>query len=148
MSAVQFRTRDLVLIAIFILLLVILFWPSGDDESEVEANPEDLAIVESPTPEPTSTPTQPQERSCKPGDAARVLNRWVAALNNADLDRLAEMLPDRGAPTPTTVSFPGMDRTILHSFRVHESGAMSQPIDVLDYLETRVDDQHEHWRKL
>src|SRR5688572_2348654 len=141
MSAVQLRTRDLVLIAIFVLLLILLLWPSGDEEPEADADPDDLAIVESPTPEPTATPAPQRDLSCEQGDAARVLISWVAALNNADIDTLADMLPDHGAPTPSTVTFPGMNQEILHSFQVHESGALSRPVDVLDYLEIRVQEQ-------
>jgi hypothetical protein len=142
------RTRDLIIIAGFVVLLAILFWPSGGDDPETDAAPEDDFSSMTPTPDTTSTPEPEPEQAttCEPGDSARLLNRWVGALNAGDTELLASMFPERGASVPTAASFPGMDQSILHSFTVHESGAMSDPVEVLDYLAERRQSQNEHWR--
>jgi hypothetical protein len=146
MSAQQRRIRDLVAIAIFVALLLVLFWPAGDDDDSGDAAPDGVAETGTPTPEPTALPANQRELACEPADAFRVLNAWVGAFNTGDSETLAEMLPEEGAETPVASSYPGMDQAILHSFTIHESGTMSAPEDVLDYLVSRQSEHNERWR--
>lgn len=140
------RTRDLIVVAVFVLILAVLFWPSGEDDAGTEAGPDGVSELESPVPSPVTTPDLAQDDSCEPQHASDLLDRWISSFNDGDLDALAAMLPSTGAASPTSVSFPGMDQSILHVFRLHESGEMSSPADVLDYLETRHSEQGEQWR--
>lgn len=146
MTAGRRRIRDLVAAALFVGLLAILFWPSGSDDPESEAAPDGVAEVEEPTPEPEETPIPRRELSCEDGGAVRVLNAFVAAVNSSDRETLQAMLPQQGAETPITRSYSGMNQSQLHSFRIHESGAMTDPAEVVDYLEHRVNEVGERWR--
>ena len=146
MTAGQRRTRDLIGIALFILLLAFLFWPSGDEEPDADASPDGVAEHATPTIVPTESADRDNEIACEPGDAARVLNSWVGAVNAGDVEALASMFPETGAVSAMTTTYPSMDQQILHNFIVHESGQMTDPGEVIDYLETRQSEYGERWR--
>jgi hypothetical protein len=146
MSLPRRRTRDLIAVAVFVILLAILFWPSRGGEEETDAAPDGDAALETPTPEGTATPEAQRSLACEADGSVRLLNAWVGAVNAGDQERLAGMFPENGAETPRASSYPGMDQSILHSFTVHESGAMSSPDDVLAYLGSRHQEQNERWR--
>jgi hypothetical protein len=140
------RIRDLIAAALFIGVLAFLFWPSGSDDPDTEAAPDGVSEQEQPTPEGTATPIAPRELACEDGGSVRVLNAFVAAVNTADVDTLQQMLPGQGAESPITRSYSGMNQSLLHAFRIHESDLLTDPSDVIDYVSHRVEHQNERWR--
>jgi hypothetical protein len=146
MTAERRRMRDLIAAGLFIGLIVFLFWPSGNDQPETDAAPDGVSEVETPSVESTAEPTQAAIALCDVDDAHDVLRAWVDAINSGDRETLEVMLPDSGAPSPSTASYPSMDHNVLHSFTVHESGQMAAPGDVIDYLEERHTEHNESWR--
>jgi hypothetical protein len=148
MAAKHRRTRDLIIVAVFLVVAVVLFWPGGGDEPDTDAAPNDDFSETSPTPEPSPTPESDSEteQACTPDDSQRLLYRWVGAVNANDTEKLSEMFPETGGPTPSMSTHPGMDQSILHAFRVHESGNMSDPGEVLDYLTMRNQEANQYWR--
>jgi hypothetical protein len=147
MTAGRRRIRDLVAAALFIGLLVFLFWPEGSDEPDSEAAPDGVAELEELTPETIETPIPRRELSCEDDyGPVRLLNSFVAAVNSGDREVLDDLFPDQGAESPITRSYSGMNQNQLHSFRIHESGAMTDPAQVIDYLDERVHEFNERWR--
>lgn len=141
------RIRDLVAVALFIGLLAFLFWPEGSGDPESDAAPDGVTELEDPIPDATETPIPPRALSCDDDfGPVRLLNSFVAAVNSADREALEELFPEQGAESPIIRSHSGMNQSQLHSFRVHESGAMSEPAEVVDYIVERSRDFNERWR--
>jgi hypothetical protein len=151
---------DCSIIAVVLVVLAVLFWPSFGNGEELDPAPDgvaeevmtptaDVEPDETVTPEATLSPTPDPDEDypalCVPGDATQILANFIQRFNDGDFDALAEMLPPDGSESPTSSVYPGMNQHILHSFATHESGAMSSRDAVLDYLAMR-HDAGEFWR--
>ncbi len=136
MPAQRRTIRDVSAIAIFLIVVAILFWPGGDNGPESDAAPDGDAL-ESETPVAEATPTVPPESACDVEDSIDVVHQFVRALNDGEPDEIRSLIPSEGTRSDSAAVHPGMDQSILHRLRVHESGEFAEPDQVIDHFAAR-----------
>jgi hypothetical protein len=99
-----------------------------------EAEPEPAVT---PTAVPTNEPDEAIAAQCTPGDVAQVLSDFVGAFNAGNFDRLRELLPDEPYEHAPTYPQPQGPQDVLWMFRHHPDDAITDPDEVIAYLEKR-----------